>query len=392
MGILRNLFGKKQWVAPQKRDLVVADGHVEKRVMDRLVSMLRDPISPCRNAAMEALGAMGDERAVQPLISALRAEDQDIGGNFSKGFHALAAIDTPDSINYLESFSRDEGVSTLNRREASEVLKERQRPRQETPVTDGELMADLKKSAAKEFAAKDLPALLAILQDKSMDERLRVLSPYEIITRGDTATEAVLPLLNHDDDYVREEAAWIVGELRATSAVDPLIAVLRNDSDLKVVATAAYALGEIGDARAVDPLIQGLGADDADTRLSCAKGLALLGEIAVEPLLGALLSDDWKTKLGAIYSFRGWGSQPPPPLRDPRATDELIRIVGDSREHQYVVANACQALGTIGDRRVIGALAGRLRDNDAKIREYAARALAEYFNLYKQATSKPEVR
>jgi HEAT repeat protein len=236
-------------------------------------------------------------------------------------------------------------------------------------------MARLRKEAAREAARRDLSQLLATLQDTSQDARLRFRSGEAIAALGDTATGSVLPLLHHNDSYTRERAADILGEVRAASAVDPLIAVLQNDPDADVVTAAAYALGKIGEARAVDPLMQGLGADDADARIACAKGLILLGVIAIEPLLAALSSSDWRTKLGAIYAFRGFSGLPP--LRDPRATDELMRIVVNRREHRYVAVTACQALAEIGGKRTIGAVAGRLRDQDPIIREQAARAIAD---------------
>ena len=66
---------------------------------------------------------------------------------------------------------------------------------------------------------------------------------------------------------MREEAAWILGEMKAEKAVDPLIQAL-TDKDMGWM--AAMALGKIGSERAVDALIQTLKSEDIQKRRASA--------------------------------------------------------------------------------------------------------------------------
>ncbi|MDM8007624.1 MAG: M56 family metallopeptidase [Phycisphaerae bacterium] len=107
------------------------------------------------------------------------------------------------------------------------------------------------------------------------------------------AQEAIQRLAWLDSDpRVRETAAETLGGLREPSAVEALIAALK-DEDVGVRRAAAGALGEIGDARAVGPLIELY----HDRKYESFKdALRALGEIggdkATTVLIGALQDED----------------------------------------------------------------------------------------------------
>ena len=58
--------------------------------------------------------------------------------------------------------------------------------------------------------------------------------------------------------------------------MEPLIAVLRDESSWDVRTAAAVALGNIGDVRAVEPLIKALGDKDSGVRIAAAESLVKL--------------------------------------------------------------------------------------------------------------------
>jgi HEAT repeat protein len=60
-------------------------------------------------------------------------------------------------------------------------------------------------------------------------------------------------MLSDDDEGNRWKAAEILGRLKDSTAVDPLIETLWDD-DSRVRLKAAWALGRIGDRRAIAPL------------------------------------------------------------------------------------------------------------------------------------------
>jgi len=63
--------------------------------------------------------------------------------------------------------------------------------------------------------------------------------------------------LEDEDPWIRAGAAFALGEIGDTRAVDLLISVLK-DEDSTVREEAAGALGKISDLKAVDPLIEAL--------------------------------------------------------------------------------------------------------------------------------------
>ena len=77
----------------------------------------------------------------------------------------------------------------------------------------------------------------------------------------------------HED--VRRLAAGALGELGDARAVEPLIAALKDESEV-VRWSAARTLGELGNARAVEPLKELLGDEDAAVRTAAAEALKRL--------------------------------------------------------------------------------------------------------------------
>ena len=74
---------------------------------------------------------------------------------------------------------------------------------------------------------------------------------------------------------VRQSAAWMLGRLEAPSAIEPLIAALR-DREYGVPENAAKALAQLGPI-AVDPLIAALQDHDVAVRQAAATALRWLG-------------------------------------------------------------------------------------------------------------------
>ena len=91
------------------------------------------------------------------------------------------------------------------------------------------------------------------------------------------------------DENVRTSAAWALGEIGDSRAVNPLIAALGDKRREREV--AAKALGEIGDSRATDALIETLEDDNWEVRGTTAKALGKLGDTRAVPHLINMLVD-----------------------------------------------------------------------------------------------------
>ncbi|MBD0327557.1 MAG: HEAT repeat domain-containing protein, partial [Pyrinomonadaceae bacterium] len=94
---------------------------------------------------------------------------------------------------------------------------------------------------------------------------------------------ALLALLSHQNVEVRRRAALAAGRIGDAAALRPLMTLLANDSEPDVRATAAFALGEIESTEAVEALTEALhrAGETAPIR---ARSVEALGKIAAANL------------------------------------------------------------------------------------------------------------
>jgi hypothetical protein len=158
-----------------------------------------------RRQAVDALGRIGDRRAVEPLIGTLKDQDSLIRG---QAVQALGRIKDPQAV---------------------------------TP-------------------------LVAILNSKEQPSHVRMSAAEALGAIGDPkAVEPLIPALLEEHWGVRSRAAQALGRLKDPRAVSPLIDALQ-DKEAAVRANAAESLAELGDRRAVKPLTAALQDPDRDVR------------------------------------------------------------------------------------------------------------------------------
>jgi len=143
-----------------------------------------------------------------------------------------------------------------------------------------------------EKARPAVPALIALYQDTKRPEHLEALARY----KDDRTKPLLIEALDYsDDDFDRATiAAGVLGDMKATDAVDPLIAAATKPLPIKSRANnaklaAIRALVRIGDKKAVPALVKILGtsADEQDFVLNqkAALGLAELRDPSAIPAL-----------------------------------------------------------------------------------------------------------
>ena len=94
-----------------------------------------------------------------------------------------------------------------------------------------------------------------------------------------------------------------VEKLKAKGDVNGLIKALRYDKGWKWGSDAAKALGQIGDTSAVEPLIAVLKDNIPNVRGAAAEALGQIGDQrAVEPLITALKDGDKKERKAVSYT------------------------------------------------------------------------------------------
>jgi HEAT repeat protein len=211
----------------------------ERRDIAGLARLLehKDPL--IQYEAAEALGNLGDEKAVGALITALKRDE--FSGVRWKAAEALSKIGNP--------------------------------------AVEG---------------------LIATLQYPDDDVRWKAAIALGEIGNPD-AIEPLIALLSDEDRFVRSRAAHALSMI-GEPALGHLIHTLKTgDPDLRWGVT--MALGKIKNATAVEPLIIALADDQAMVRAEAAAALASIGTPALAPLLGFLKSAQGEIRIEVMTAL-----------------------------------------------------------------------------------------
>lgn len=293
----------------------------QKAVQPLIKWGLKSPLVSIRAAAIAALGDIGSDEAVKPLIQlmlkgmAVRAE----------AVEALGTLRATNAVNALVSVVEDEREAQQVREKALEAL---------ANVADKE-------------AITSLVAALGCSLDEKASEVLRQV--------GKPAVMPLISALNGDKETIIWKAAEILGEIRDERAVEPLIALLLDESkdEWNRGHYVATSLGKIGDVGAVEPLIK-LASRHTEDMLTCMSVRAL-GDIgnrrAVDHLVAIL--EDERTQDGLHSHLRLEVCWALGKLRDARAVESLARIAeGRSQEEPETREAAAAALIELDDDRI----------------------------------------
>ncbi|MEM6528176.1 MAG: HEAT repeat domain-containing protein, partial [Chloroflexota bacterium] len=128
------------------------------------------------------------------------------------------------------------------------------------------------------MANPDLKQLLAELRDFNKERRRKAVYKLGMLG-GEEALRALMVAVEdeNEDTIVRGRAAQMLGKMRDTRAVTPLISALQAKG-YQTPIHAAQALGHIGDKRAIIPLIKLRNQNDNEgAQKAAAAALAKLG-------------------------------------------------------------------------------------------------------------------
>jgi HEAT repeat protein len=147
----------------------------------------------------------------------------------------------------------------------------------------------------------------------------------------------------------------IVSQSDQSNQINELIAKLKHE-DYHFRCQAADALGDIGEVRVIEPLIEALGdrdLKDEESRVNrhIVGALIRIGKSAIPLLIEALMRKDDGFK-------RYWVADALGAIGDKKVVQPLIHALADA--DSSVCAGAAEALERIGDERAIDALANKL--------------------------------
>ena len=291
------------------------------------------PYSLCV-AAAHALGEIGDQRVVRPLLAALRSSDTAI---------CVAAVDTLAKVGGPKVI---EPITAL--------LKH----------SNGEVRRAAVEALGKQGGPAVVEPLRQMLRDSLWDVRRAAAEGLGRL-KGPGALEAISQALQDGDSDVREAAAIALGNLGDHGAIGPLVMALK-DSSSGVRRIAAAALSRIDERWSASAEAQGAIAQlkpalqDKDPAVRHFVGSLLVGLGEVEPdVAPAEVVDE------SAVSLRGKRQK----LAVSLFTAMLCDLDRDLRQA------AAEALGRLGDRRAESALSRTVGDADPDVRHAAEKAL-----------------
>jgi HEAT repeat protein len=221
---------------------------------------------------------------------------------------------------------------------------------------------------AKIGTPKALDTVVGALKNQKFSGRVRA---YAAMALGDLGSEdfvgVLIDALQSDKAWwVRNFAVGSLGKIGSERGIDPLIEAV-NDENLYVRRAAVSVLGDLKPEKAVLPLVGAMRDDDWQVRLQVPDILIRFGSGVEEHFLEALKDENKWTKMGAINVLGR--------LKSDDAVLPLISLLED--QEQMVRDEAAVGLSRINSRTALDPLFDLLEHERSYVREEAAWVLGE---------------
>ena len=321
-------------------------------IAPRLVSLLKNEML-CDPAAT-ALGELGDEEVIVPLVELLNA------GEVSVRVIAVAIANVYN--RYEKSYHEGTHTAELFRRTI-------------TPSGVQNLFNALPSASANELPSMVL--LLSWLEGEAVEQALvrllnhpsaRQLASVTLVRYGTRVTELLISQLESDDLETSIAAIIALGRIGDARSVPALIKCLTKAPEL--VISSASALAQIGDREALESLLTLIGDPDPAVRQAVISALDSIGHPDMPVRLLTLLRDrdplvrESAVKIAGYFAF-------------PECMDLLLAACGEPAEN--VRRAAIEHIAYVDNEQVLPILTTALQADTAKVRAAAAKSL-EYID------------
>jgi len=365
-----------------------------------------------QHKAIESLGKIGDERAVEPLISIL---NNGYDGDPSVIFNTLGKLRDDKSLKFLIEKMKDNEPHI--RRMAVRALR---------GIVDNPLVLDalinslldmdsgVKIESAKALSnckdkEKNLVPLILLLKDKDKEVRKEIAKI--VVKIGDEkAFEHIISLLDDDDDDVRRLAVELLGNMQwevplnkpvpeginrggGQGVVTKLIQALDDEDD--VVIEVMSALKKLKAQEAFEPILSIINDKERakEVRTCAIQTIGYLDESSAEKFLLDMLNSDEEMKTYVIYSLGIIGSANCKSVllnflndenkevkksavkslgiaKSPDVVEPLLNLLNTAEKGSDVdiICDIISSLCSIGDLKAVEPLIGLLKDNNPVIR------------------------
>jgi HEAT repeat protein len=165
----------------------------------------------------------------------------------------------------------------------------------------------------------------------------------------------------------KDDFATVEEEKNTENALKEIARSMRPGNDPQVRQYGALLLGQLKDSEGITPLIQALRDPDKNVRAQAAKALGVIGDPSIGPLTLLLDDPDWRVRYRAAEALGITGSE--------KAVPFLINVLDDPKDHvRYMAA---KAIGETGSGAAENALIVRLGDENEFVRRSAATSLGK---------------
>lgn len=317
--------------------------------------------------SIEALGKIGDPRAIDPINEVLENEQTNSGDIRLAAAEALSSLGNPDNVlsklikdNWWKvSIAAAEGLVKIGDPRAVESLisvlgHEDHRVR----ISACRGLAEIGDQSAIEH-------LIPLLGDEKEDVKEEC--SKALLSFGEAVAGALIKAMEDGSVAIRGNAAMLLAEVQPEAAIDPLLSLLK-DSRYEIRELAAHLLGKLQAVEAVDYLVLLLGDTSMYVREASSVALGDIGRPALEPLMKALGNPEVKVRRAAGSALVHMGRESVPAL-----------ITALESENPDKRAQAASALGNLKDPSAVNSLGKAFEDSETEVRKsvvYALRKMA----------------
>ena len=283
-------------IARQDWEGAIASG---QEAIPALIRVLDSSDSTARLSAIRVLGRTASPDAIGPLISSLKDPDEGIRAAAAT---ALESVGAPEAIEHLLQAVRDKDRNV--RKAVVRALGHTNDPRAATVIitllrTHETDMQEIASQALVNLGTSAIADLIAVLSET--DSLLRESVPAILVRIGAPAVPPLLTALRDAPVPANQSAAFILGEIRDSRAVWPLIAALQTP---ELTLSAVEALGKIGDSRAVKPLMDLLNSYSEAIQQAVTLALGAIGDPqSIDSLIQLLRAGDRKIRTDAANAL-----------------------------------------------------------------------------------------
>lgn len=242
---------------------------------DQLTEQLVDTDAITRYNAAQALGKLGDARAVAPLTARLNDDSPKVK---YAALSSLVKIGSPQAATPTVRALLDDLDSRLWKLLVLDIGM-----RLRTGLFD---MIETGNTAIADMLIEGLDTL-------TLDENQRALVIRLIGRTGDTRMAATfVDMLMIASEMLQAAAGEALGYMGDAQAVEPLLTVLEDGTSSAMREICMTSLGQLGDVRAVEPIMGFLSHEDEWTRRAAALALGQLGDKRAVRQLSRMNRDD----------------------------------------------------------------------------------------------------